>query len=434
MAFLFTSESVSEGHPDKIADQISDAILDAFLALDPNARVACETFVTTGLVVVGGEFRSSAKPDIQPIVREVIRRIGYIHPELGFSADACGIISVYHEQSADIAMGVDRGDDEIGAGDQGLMFGYATTETHRYVPLTIDLSHVIMQELSKIRKHEPDIMPYLRPDAKAQVTVKYEERLKPVAIDTILISTQHEEPARLFPDSSNPDSAFLTRLRSDVINVLLPRVLERYKDSPDIYNLIADFIQRAKNNNAKLLLNPTGRFVIGGPHGDTGLTGRKIIVDTYGGWAPHGGGAFSGKDPTKVDRSAAYMARYAAKNLVAAGVAKEVTVQVAYAIGIADPASISVQLNEPAEGVTPEKVENTLRELFDFRPAAIINTLQLNKPIYFPTASYGHMGRTPESKQVNVIVGNETVSTEVTLFPWEKLDRVEEIKDFLKIA
>ncbi len=433
MAFLFTSESVSEGHPDKIADQISDAILDAFLALDSNARVACETFVTTGLVVVGGEFRSSAKPDIQPIVREVIRRIGYIHPELGFSADACGIVSVYHEQSPDIARGVDRDDDEIGAGDQGLMFGYATLETQRYVPLTIDLSHIIMQELSNIRKHEPELMPYLRPDAKAQVTVKYEKRLKPVAIDTILISTQHEEPARLFPDSSNPNRTFLKRLRSDIVNILLPRVLERYKDSPEIYNLIDNFIQRAKNGNAKLLLNPTGRFVIGGPHGDTGLTGRKIIVDTYGGWAPHGGGAFSGKDPTKVDRSAAYMTRYIAKNMVAAGVAKEVTVQVAYAIGIADPASVSVQLNEPAKGITPEKVEVAIRELFDLRPAAIIRTLQLNKPIYFPTAAYGHMGRTPESKQVNVVVGNETISTNVTLFPWEKLDKVKVIQDFLKI-
>ncbi len=433
MPFLFTSESVSEGHPDKIADQISDAILDAYLALDPKARVACETFVTTGLVVVGGEFRSSAKPDIQPIVREVIRRIGYVHPELGFSADACGIISVYHEQSPDIAMGVDRSDDEIGAGDQGLMFGYASTETQRYVPLTIDLSHVIMQELSNIRKHEPELMPYLRPDAKAQVTALYEKRLKPISIDTILISTQHEEPARLFPDTHEPDKAFLQRLRSDVLNILLPRVLERYKDSPEIYKLIADFIQRAKEGNAKLLLNPTGRFVIGGPHGDTGLTGRKIIVDTYGGWAPHGGGAFSGKDPTKVDRSAAYMTRYIAKNMVAAGVANEVTVQVAYAIGIAEPASISVQLNEPAPGITPEKVEEAIKELFDLRPAAIIKTLDLTKPIYYPTAAYGHMGRTTETKSVSVVVGNETVVQEVTLFPWERLDRVQDIKDFLHL-
>jgi len=381
MAYLFTSESVSEGHPDKIADQISDAILDAMLAQDPNSRVAVETLVTTGLVVLSGEVYTRAHVDVQQIAREVIRDIGYTDPRLRFDADSCGVLSSIHEQSPDIRRGVDGvSTGEQGAGDQGMMFGYACRETPELMPLPIILAHKLVRELARIRKHEPQLMPYLRPDAKSQVTVEYEDdRRTPRRIHTVVISTQHSE------DVSQE------RIKEDIGEILLPRVLP-----PELVD-----------DRLILHVNPTGRFVIGGPHGDTGLTGRKIIVDTYGGKGAHGGGAFSGKDPSKVDRSGAYAARHVAKNIVGAGLADEVEVQIAYAIGLADPVSIDV--NTFGTGVLPDAVlVEVVREVFDLRPASIIRNLDLLRPRYRATAAYGHFGREE--------------------FPWEALDRVEELR------
>ena len=408
MSYLFTSESVSEGHPDKVSDQISDAVLDAFLAQDADSHVACETLVTTGQVVVAGEVRSNVYVDVQQVARDTIRRIGYTKSEYKFEADSCGILTALHEQSADINQGVARG--EIlaqGAGDQGMMFGYATDETENYMPLTLDLAHTLVYTLARIR-HEGKQMTWLRPDAKSQVTIEYDDNNRSLRIDTIVVSTQHD------PDVSQE------QIRQDIINILLPRVAKR--DSRYAALLAA--------NDYKLLVNPTGNFVIGGPHGDTGLTGRKIIVDTYGGRGAHGGGAFSGKDPSKVDRSAAYAARHIAKNLVAAGVAHEVLVQVSYAIGVAEPVSLCVNtygtnLTQFTDGEIAAKVLS----LFDLRPGVIEETLKLRQPIYEETASYGHVGRTPQTVTKTFIDGNGNAFTrEVELFTWEKLDRVDDIR------
>ena len=412
MTHLFTSESVSEGHPDKIADQISDALLDAFLAHDPRAHVAAETFVTTGLAVLGGEIRASreakAAIDAQTIARETIRRIGYTKAEYQFDADSCGVINVLHEQSADIHRGVSRAKSEDqGAGDQGMMFGYASAETAAFMPMPIYLAHRLLIELAAIRK-EQKVMPYLRPDAKSQVTVEYGDDSKPTRVDTIVLSTQHDEFAS--------DAAMAKRIEKDVLTILIPRLLKKLSAR-----------ERALfEGKFNLLVNPTGKFVIGGPHGDTGLTGRKIIVDTYGGKGAHGGGAFSGKDPSKVDRSAAYAARHVAKNLVAAGVAREALVQVAYAIGVARPVSLMVNTYGTARGgLTDDAIAAKVSKLFDMRPYAIINRLKLLSPIYSETAAYGHFGRTPGTKKVN----GKTFET----FTWEKLDYVPAIKKEFKI-
>lgn len=417
MSYLFTSESVSEGHPDKIADQISDALLDEFLAYDPNSKVACETLVTTGQVVLAGEVKSKTYIDIPETTRRVIENIGYTKSEYQFEAQSCGVLSAIHEQSDDINRGVDGKSDpmEQGAGDQGMMFGYATDETDNYMPLALDLSHALLQELAVIRKNEIELMPYLRPDAKSQVTIEYDDNGRPLRIDTIVISTQHDE----FGD----DQTMQDKIREDVINILIPRVKNKYKFREDVLSLFTDDI--------KYFVNPTGRFVIGGPHGDTGLTGRKIIVDTYGGKGAHGGGAFSGKDPSKVDRSAAYASRHIAKNLVAAGVSPEVLVQVSYAIGVAKPMNIYINTYgrsnvKLSDGDIAKKVE----ELFDMRPKAIENRLKLRNPIYLETASYGHMGRQPQivKKTFRSKYHQEELVREVELFTWEKLDYVDQIK------
>ena len=413
MSYFFSSESVSEGHPDKVADQISDAILDQFLAYDDKARVACETFVTTGQVVIMGEVRSDVYIDLQTIARNTIKKIGYTKAEYQFDGDSCGILSAIHEQSDDINRGVDREDDEDqGAGDQGMMFGYATNETESYMPVSLFLAHLIMSTLAEIRK-EGAVMTYLRPDSKSQVTVQYSDAGIPERIDTIVVSTQHDE--------FDTDEKMLEKIRHDVINILMPRVKERIH-SKKVLSLFGDDI--------KYFVNPTGKFVIGGPHGDTGLTGRKIIVDTYGGKGAHGGGAFSGKDSSKVDRSAAYAARHIAKNLVAAGVADEILVQVAYAIGVAKPMNIYVNTYGRSNvGITDAEIAAKVENLFDLRPKAIERALKLRQPMYSETAAYGHMGR--ESKTVRKTFTShyhEAKTIDVELFTWEKLDRVDDIK------
>ncbi len=412
--YLFTSESVSEGHPDKVADQISDAVLDKILAFDPQAKVACETLVTTGQVVLAGEIKTTAYVDLQRIAREVINRIGYTKSEYMFEGNSCGVFSAIHEQSSDINRGVERENRENqGAGDQGMMFGYATNETENYMPLSLDLSHRLLKELAAIRR-EGKVMTYLRPDSKSQVTIQYDENNVPVRIDTIVVSTQHDEFAS--------DEAMQQQIRKDVIDILIPRVKATIHN-PEILALF--------NDDITYHVNPTGKFVIGGPHGDTGLTGRKIIVDTYGGKGAHGGGAFSGKDPSKVDRSAAYAARHIAKNMVAAGVADEMLVQLSYAIGVAEPVSIYVQTyGRKHVAMSDGEIAQKIAQIFDLRPYAIEQRLKLRNPIYEETAAYGHMGREPrvvnktfESKYNN---GNKTVQVE--LFTWEKLDYVNQIK------
>ena len=408
MAYLFTSESVSEGHPDKVADQISDAVLDNFLANDPQSHVACETLVTTGQVVLAGEVTSNCYIDVGQIVRKVIADIGYTKAEYKFEAESCGIFTALHEQSADINMGVSRAEAiNQGAGDQGMMFGYATDETDNYMPLTLDIAHTLVYTLARIRK-EGQQMKYLRPDAKSQVTIEYDDCGNPLRIDTIVLSTQHD------PDVTQE------QIRRDVQEILIPRVLSRDSRYAKLFS----------DSHYKLLVNPTGQFVIGGPHGDTGLTGRKIIVDTYGGRGAHGGGAFSGKDPSKVDRSAAYMARYMAKNLVAAGVAHEALVQISYAIGVAEPVSLNVNTyGTSTVGISDGEIAARLADLFDLRPYAIEQTLGLRKPIYTETASYGHVGRTPQRVKKQFVDGNgKMFEQEVELFTWEKLDRIEDIK------
>ncbi|MCR5678912.1 MAG: methionine adenosyltransferase [Prevotella sp.] len=411
MAYFFSSESVSEGHPDKVADQISDAILDQFLAYDEHAHVACETFVTTGQVVIMGEVRSDVYIDLQTIARNTIKKIGYTKAEYQFDGNSCGILTAIHEQSADISRGVDNEEGQ-GAGDQGMMFGYATKETENLMPVSLDLAHLIMRTLAQIRK-EGQVMTYLRPDAKSQVTVEYSDEGIPQRIDTIVVSTQHDE----FAD----DDTMLSRIKDDVINILIPRVKEQIH-SPQVLALFGPDI--------KYYVNPTGKFVIGGPHGDTGLTGRKIIVDTYGGKGAHGGGAFSGKDPSKVDRSAAYAARHIAKNMVAAGVADEMLVQVSYAIGVAKPMNIYVNTyGRKHVAMTDGEIAQRIEKLFDLRPKAIEQTLKLRQPMYLETAAYGHMGRQPEvvSKTFTSHY-HETKTIDIELFTWEKLDRVDDIK------
>lgn len=425
MAYLFTSESVSEGHPDKIADQISDAVLDAMLMQDPDSRVACETLVTTGLVVVAGEVTTKAYVEIPDVVRETIRRIGYTKDQYRFDAESCGVIVSLHSQSPDIARGVDEdptAHKEQGAGDQGMMFGYATKETANYMPMALAYSHQLMKELANIRKNELHLMPYLRPDSKAQVTIEYDGNGKPKRVHTIVVSTQHDEFAS--------ETAMLEKIRHDIINILIPRVIP------------AEMIDK----NTVFHINPTGKFVIGGPHGDAGLTGRKIIVDTYGGKGAHGGGAFSGKDASKVDRSAAYAARHIAKNLVAAGVADEILVQVAYAIGVARPVSVNVNTYGTAKvGMTDAQIADIVAEMFDLRPRSIIERFGLKNPIFSPTAAYGHMGREPFEKQIEtfrVEVKDQNGAKEeirrrqlhnVQFFGWEKLDYVKQIQDAFKL-
>ena len=430
MSYFFTSESVSEGHPDKVADQISDALLDEFLAYDSSSKVACETLVTTGQVVLAGEVKSKTYVDVGEVARKVISDIGYTKSEYQFEAKSCGVFSSIHEQSDDINRGVDGKADEMdqGAGDQGMMFGYATTESPNYMPLTLDLSHAILVELAKIRKEELHLMPYLRPDSKSQVTIEYSEEGTPIAIDTIVVSTQHDEfelPADNSKDAAYAaDSAMQQKIREDVINILIPRVKKQFESNAAIHKLF--------NDDIKYHVNPTGKFVIGGPHGDTGLTGRKIIVDTYGGKAPHGGGAFSGKDPSKVDRSAAYASRHIAKNMVAAGVASEMLIQVAYAIGVAKPMNIFVDtFGKSNVNMTDAEIAKKIEELFDMRPKSIEERLKLRNPIYLETASYGHFGREPQviTKKFESRYMPEPVIKEVELFTWEKLDYVQQIKE-----
>lgn len=413
MSYLFTSESVSEGHPDKVADQISDALLDHFLAFDPDSKVACETLVTTGQVVLAGEVKSNTYLDVQQIARNVVNKIGYTKGEYQFSGDSCGVISLIHEQSPDINQGVDKTDKESqGAGDQGMMFGYATNETENYMPLALDISHKILMELAKIRR-ENDAIGYLRPDAKSQVTIEYDDQNNPVRIDTIVVSTQHD-------DFDNDDSRMLARIKKDIIEVLIPRVKTQ----------LPAYVQKLFNDQIKYYVNPTGKFVIGGPHGDTGLTGRKIIVDTYGGKGAHGGGAFSGKDPSKVDRSAAYAARHIAKNMVAAGVADEVLVQLSYAIGVAQPTSVNVKtFGSKKVAFSDGEIGRKIQEIFDLRPFAIERSLKLRTPIYLETAAYGHMGKSPQVvTKVFESPYAGRIEKQVELFTWEKLDRVDDIK------
>ncbi|MBP3600663.1 MAG: methionine adenosyltransferase [Alistipes sp.] len=429
MAFLFTSESVSEGHPDKVSDQISDAILDEFLRHDSQSKVACETLCTTGLVVVSGEVKSSAYVDIQGVARRVIDKIGYNKSEYQFDAASCGILSAIHEQSSDINQGVERAEaEEQGAGDQGIMFGYACNETREYMPATLILSHVILKELAVIRR-EGETMTYLRPDAKSQVTMEYDEVTgKPTRVHTIVVSTQHDEFVRPTEERSEKEAEIMMQrlIREDVKNILIPRVKARLERAGDcLSELIGD--------DYILHVNPTGKFVIGGPHGDTGLTGRKIIVDTYGGRGAHGGGAFSGKDSSKVDRSAAYAARHIAKNMVAAGVADQVLVQLSYAIGIAEPLSVYVDTygsKRPAalEGMTDGEIARKVSKLFDLRPAAIVKRFGLTNPIFEATASYGHFGNRPYKKSVKVWENGVEVEREIEFFGWERLDAVEQIK------
>jgi S-adenosylmethionine synthetase len=447
MGYLFTSESVSEGHPDKVADQISDALLDEFLRWDPDSKVACETFVTTGLVVCGGEVRTEGWVDVQETARKVIRSIGYTKAEYRFDCDSCGVISTIHEQSSDINQGVVREKpEEQGAGDQGMMFGFASREMDNYMPLTIDLSHLLLQELAAIRR-EGKKMKYLRPDSKSQVTVEYDDNGKPVKIDTIVISTQHDEfvlpKGKSYTAEKTAEKAMQKQIKEDILMVLLPRVKK----------LLPARVQKLFNSDLKLLVNPTGKFVIGGPHGDTGLTGRKIIVDTYGGHGAHGGGAFSGKDSSKVDRSAAYAARHIAKNMVAAGVCDQVLIQVAYAIGVAHPVGLYVNTYGTAkvkdnkgkilhDGEIAEKID----KIFDMRPYAIVQRFGLKNPVFLQTASYGHFGRKPFTKNVDVYYevpgskpkavngnGKKVYQKKVEFFAWEKLDYVDKVKKSFKI-
>ncbi len=416
MAYLFTSESVSEGHPDKVADQISDALIDNFLAFDPESKVACETLVTTGQVILAGEVKSNTYLDVQTIARDIIKKIGYTKSEYMFEANSCGVLSAIHEQSADINQGVDRASkEEQGAGDQGMMFGYATNETAEFMPLALKLSHQILQELADLRRENKEIT-YLRPDAKSQVTLEYSDDNKPVRIDAIVVSTQHDD----FAD----EPTMLAKIKKDIIEILIPRVIAK---NPQYAHLFNDAI--------KYHINPTGKFVIGGPHGDTGLTGRKIIVDTYGGKGAHGGGAFSGKDPSKVDRSAAYATRHIAKNLVAAGVADEILVQVSYAIGVAEPTSINVNTYGTAKvNLTDGEISKVVESIFDMRPYFIEQRLKLRNPIYSETAAYGHMGRTPETvTKTFTAPGGLTKTVTVELFTWEKLDFVDKVKAAFKL-
>jgi S-adenosylmethionine synthetase len=422
MSYLFTSESVSEGHPDKVADQISDAILDDFLRQDPNAKVACETFVSTGLVVIGGEVKSEdAYEDIQSVSRNVIEKIGYTKAEYMFDSKSCGILSALHEQSPDINRGVVQ--EEQGAGDQGMMFGYACDDTQEFMPLPVTLSHIALIELAKIRREENSPMPYLRPDAKSQFTIEYDDNHNPVRVHTFVLSTQHDDFVACeggVIGSLENDKALHDRIYNDIKDILIPRILSRLPEKT----------QKLFDENLILHVNPTGKFVIGGPHGDTGLTGRKIIDDTYGGKGAHGGGAFSGKDPSKVDRSAAYMARYIAKNLVAAGVAKEILVQLSYAIGIAKPVSIYVNTYGTSTlTISDGEIAQKVGELFDLRPAKIIQKFGLNNPIYLPTAQYGHFGRDPFTKKCELIRNGEKIEKELQFFGWELLDSVELVKE-----
>jgi S-adenosylmethionine synthetase len=413
MAYLFTSESVSEGHPDKVSDQISDALIDNFMAFDPSSKVACETLVTTGQVVLAGEVKSTVYLDVQKIARETIRQIGYTKSEYMFDANSCGILSAIHEQSSDINQGVERSNPEDqGAGDQGMMFGYATKETDNYMPLALDLAHKILEEMSAIRNNEAALIPYLRPDAKSQVTIEYSDDNVPQRIDTIVVSTQHDDFA--------PEAEMLAKIKKDIIEIVIPRV--KAKLTPELQALFNDAITYH--------INPTGKFVIGGPHGDTGLTGRKIIVDTYGGKGAHGGGAFSGKDPSKVDRSAAYATRHIAKNMVAAGLCDEVLVQVSYAIGVAEPCGLYINTYGTSKvEMSDGDMANKIGEIFDMRPYFIEQRLKLRNPIYQETAAYGHMGRKNEVVTKHFTAPDGTkVSREVELFTWEKLDYVDQIK------
>lgn len=423
MGYLFTSESVSEGHPDKVADQISDAVLDELLAFDPSSKVACETMVTTGQVIIAGEVKSQAYVDLQEVARRTIQRIGYTKAEYKFEAESCGVLSAIHEQSADINRGVEREDPmNQGAGDQGMMFGYATNETENFMPLSLDLAHNILLVLAEIRKEGKE-MTYLRPDAKSQVTIEYDDQGKPVRVDTIVVSTQHDDfiqPSATLSEKE-ADHQMLAQIRKDVIEILMPRVIAGIHN-PEILKLF--------NDQIKYHVNPTGKFVIGGPHGDTGLTGRKIIVDTYGGKGAHGGGAFSGKDPSKVDRSAAYAARHIAKNMVAAGVADEMLVQISYAIGVAEPINIYVNTyGKSRVNMSDGEIAQAVGKLFDLRPKAIEERLKLRNPIYEETAAYGHMGRKPQTVTKTFQSRYmEPKTVEVELFTWEKLDYVDQIK------
>jgi S-adenosylmethionine synthetase len=412
MSYLFTSESVSEGHPDKVADQISDALIDHFLAFDPNSKVACETLVTTGLVVLAGEVKSKTYLDVQQIARNVIERIGYTKSEYQFDGKSCAVISAIHEQSEDINRGVDRGaPEEQGAGDQGMMFGYATNETEDYMPLALDLSHRILKELAALRREDNEIK-YLRPDSKSQVTIEYDDNNQPMRIDAIVVSTQHD-------DFNQDEMKMLERIKDDIINICIPRVKAQVKPE----------IQKLFTNDITYHINPTGKFVIGGPHGDTGLTGRKIIVDTYGGKGAHGGGAFSGKDPSKVDRSAAYATRHIAKNMVAAGVCDEILVQVSYAIGVVEPMGIYVNTYGTSKvNMSDGEIAKKVNEIFDMRPAAIESRLKLREPIYSETAAYGHMGRKSEIKEITFKNAGQEVTRKVETFTWEKLDFVDKVK------
>jgi S-adenosylmethionine synthetase len=413
MSYLFTSESVSEGHPDKVSDQISDALIDNFMAFDPSSKVACETLVTTGQVVLAGEVNTNTYLDVQSIARETIRRIGYTKSEYMFDANSCGILSAIHEQSSDINQGVDRKNpEEQGAGDQGMMFGYATKETENYMPLALDLAHKILQELSEIRRNEPGVIAYLRPDAKSQVTIEYSDDNVPQRIDTIVVSTQHDDFAS--------EAEMLTKIKSDIINLVIPRVKAKLPAN----------LQALFTDNIQYHINPTGIFVIGGPHGDTGLTGRKIIVDTYGGKGAHGGGAFSGKDPSKVDRSAAYATRHIAKNMVAAGLCDEVLVQVSYAIGVAEPCGLFIDTYGTSKvDMKDGDMAKKISEIFDMRPYFIEQRLKLRNPIYSETAAYGHMGRKNEVVTKSFKAPDGTIVTkEVELFTWEKLDYVDKVK------
>jgi S-adenosylmethionine synthetase len=417
MPYLFTSESVSEGHPDKVADQISDALIDYFLAYDPNSKVACETLVTTGQVVLAGEVKSKAYLDVQEITREVIRRIGYTKSEYMFEANSCGIFSAIHEQSPDINQGVERKKkEEQGAGDQGMMFGYATSETDNYMPLALEIAHLLLRELAVLRKERKQ-MTYLRPDSKSQVTIEYSDNNQPLRIDTIVLSTQHDEFGK--------DAVMLKKIKEDVVNILIPRVRKK----------LPKRVQKLFNDRINYLINPTGKFVIGGPHGDTGLTGRKIIVDTYGGKGAHGGGAFSGKDPSKVDRSAAYATRHIAKNLVAAGVCDEVLVQVAYAIGVAKPVGLFVNTYGTSKvNVSDGEIAKRIEKIFDLRPYFIEKRFNLRAPIYSETAAYGHMGRQHVTVEKVFNKGRQDEKrVTVELFPWEKLDCVEQVKKVFRL-
>jgi S-adenosylmethionine synthetase len=418
MPYLFTSESVSEGHPDKVADQISDALIDYFLAYDPNSKVACETLVTTGQVVLAGEVKSEAYLDVQDIAREVIRKIGYTKSEYMFEANSCGIVSAIHEQSPDINQGVERKKKEDqGAGDQGMMFGYATNETDNFMPLPLELAHLLLRELAILRREGKQI-DYLRPDAKSQVTIEYNDENRPVRIDTIVISTQHDDFAK--------DAAMLSKIKEDVINIVIPRIKKK----------LPKRVQKLFGNDIKYHVNPTGKFVIGGPHGDTGLTGRKIIVDTYGGKGAHGGGAFSGKDPSKVDRSAAYATRHIAKNLVAAGVCDEALVQVAYAIGVAQPVGLYVNTYGTSKvDQNDGEIAKRIAKIFDMRPYFIEQRFNLRTPIYSETAAYGHMGREPKVVEKIFNKGKKSEKkVKVELFPWEKLDYVDQVKKAFKLS